>query len=55
VELERNLTSIRKQGLGIAAVSYDSAAVLKNFADRQHITYPLLSDSGSQVIRSSAS
>jgi len=26
-------------------------SVLKNFADRQHITYPLLSDPGSQTIR----
>jgi hypothetical protein len=35
----------------VAAVSYDSIAVLKNFADRQHITYPLLSDQGSKIIR----
>ena len=51
MELERNLAAIRKQGLGVAAISYDSVAVLKNFADRQHITFPLLSDSGSQTIR----
>jgi alkyl hydroperoxide reductase subunit AhpC len=51
VELERNLTAIKKQGLGVAAISYDSVAVLKNFADRQHLTYPLLSDSGSRTIR----
>jgi peroxiredoxin len=51
VELERNLAAVRKQGLGVAAISYDSVAALKNFADRQHITYPLLSDSGSKTIR----
>lgn len=51
MELERNLAAVRKQGLGVAAISYDSVAVLKNFADRQHITYPLLSDSGSKTIR----
>jgi peroxiredoxin len=51
VELERNLAAVRKQGLGVAAISYDSVAVLKNFADRQHITFPLLSDSGSKMIR----
>jgi hypothetical protein len=51
VELGQNLASIRKRGLGLAAISYDSVAVLKNFADRQHITYPLLSDSGSHIIR----
>ena len=51
MELERNLPAIEKQGLGVAAISYDPVAVLKNFADRQHITYPLLSDAGSQAIR----
>jgi transcriptional regulator with GAF, ATPase, and Fis domain len=36
VELQRNLDAIRQQGLGLAAISYDSVAVLKNFTDRQH-------------------
>jgi DsbC/DsbD-like thiol-disulfide interchange protein len=31
-------------------VSYDSVATLKAFADRQAITYPLLSDQGSKTI-----
>jgi len=51
VELEQNLDRIRKQGLGLAAVSYDSVEVLKNFADRKHITFPLLSDPESKIIR----
>jgi hypothetical protein len=51
VELEQNLDRMRKQGLGLAAVSYDSVAVLKNFADRRHITFPLLSDPQSKIIR----
>jgi hypothetical protein len=51
VELEQNLDRIRKQGLGLAAVSYDSVAVLNNFADRRHITFPLLSDPQSKIIR----
>ena len=42
---------IHEQGLGLAAISYDSVAALKNFADRKHITYPLLSDSDSKIIR----
>ncbi len=46
------MDAIRKQGLGLAAVSYDSVAVLKSFADRQHITYSLLSDSESKIIQS---
>jgi hypothetical protein len=37
--------------MGVAAISYDSRAVLKDFADRRHITYPLLSDSESKIIR----
>ena len=33
-------------------MSYDSVAVLKNFSDWKHITYPLLSDPDSKTIRS---
>jgi len=33
------------------AISYDSVGSLKNFAGRQHITYPLLSDPESTIIR----
>ena len=51
MELEQHLGAIRKQGLGVAAISYDSVGALKSFADRQHITYPLLSDPGSKIIR----
>jgi hypothetical protein len=50
--LEQNRERIRAQGLGLAAISYDSVAVLKSFADRQHIGFPLLSDPDSKVIRS---
>jgi len=34
----------------LAAISYDSIAILKEFTDRQGITYPMLSDPGSAVI-----
>ena len=51
MELEQHLGAIRKQGLGVAAISYDSVGALKSFADRQHITYPLLSDPDSKIIR----
>jgi hypothetical protein len=51
VELEQNRERIRRQGLGLAAISYDSVAVLKSFADRKHIGFPLLSDADSRVIR----
>jgi hypothetical protein len=51
VELGQNVDRIRKAGLGLAAISYDSPAILKNFADRRKITYPLLSDPESKIIR----
>jgi len=51
VELEQNLPEIRKRGLCLAAISYDSPAVLKNFADRKNISFPLLSDTDSKIIR----
>lgn len=42
---------MKKKGLGLAAVSYDSVAVLKDFTGRRRITYPLISDPESKVIR----
>jgi hypothetical protein len=51
VELEQNRAEYGKLGLGVAAVSYDSVAVLHNFAERRGIHYPLLSDPDSKVIR----
>jgi AhpC/TSA family/Disulphide bond corrector protein DsbC len=41
-----------KQGIRLAAISYDSEAILKYFADRQHINFPLLADPDSKAIRS---
>jgi hypothetical protein len=38
-------------GLGIASVSYDSAALLRNFAERKDLHYPMLSDPESKMIR----
>jgi len=51
VELQQHLEAIRRQGLGVAAISYDSVGALKNFAERQGIAYPLLSDPDSKIIR----
>jgi hypothetical protein len=51
VELESQRESLRKRGLGLAGVSYDAAAVLKDFAARRGIGFPLLSDPDSAVIR----
>jgi peroxiredoxin len=51
VELQGRLNEIRQSGLGLAAISYDSRDVTADFARRRGISFPLLSDSGSQVIR----
>jgi AhpC/TSA family/Disulphide bond corrector protein DsbC len=51
VELEQQKDAYRREGIGVAALSYDSAGVLKDFAARKGITYPLLSDPDSKVIR----
>ena len=51
MELQNNLQNIRAEGLDVVAVSYDSVAVLKNFADRRGITFPLPSDPESKIIR----
>ena len=51
MQLQASLEQYRKQGLGVAAISYDSVDILKNFADRMHITYPMLSDKDSATIK----
>ena len=52
MELETQVEAFRRRGLGVAALSYDSVEVLKDFSTRKNITYPLLSDSDSKIIRS---
>jgi peroxiredoxin len=51
VDLNREAAAYTRQGLRIVAVSYDSVAILQNFAERQKIAFPLLSDAGSKTIR----
>jgi len=50
VELQDQLETLQAQGLGIAAISYDSVEVLSDFATRRGITFPLLADDDSSVI-----
>src|ERR1700691_5440114 len=40
-----------KQGIKLAAISYDSAEILKHFADRRKIDFPLLADPDSKAIQ----
>lgn len=49
--MQDNYAKIKAAGLGLAALSYDSPEVLRTFAERRHIEFPLLSDPGSAIIR----
>jgi peroxiredoxin len=51
VELQGRLEDIRKQGLGLAAISYDPPAILAAFSRQRGIAFPLLSDAGSATIK----
>lgn len=51
MELQGRLPDIRRNGLGLIAISYDPVEVLANFAQRRGITFPLLSDAGSATIK----
>jgi AhpC/TSA family protein/cytochrome c biogenesis DsbD-like protein len=50
--LEQSRPLIEKEGLRLAAVSYDSQETLQRFAEKYRIRFPLLSDPDSAVIRS---
>ena len=50
MQLQRSLPEIQRAGLGLVAVSYDSTATLRAFADKHAITFPMLSDQGSKTI-----
>jgi len=52
VQLEAAKEQFVKRGLAIAAISYDKKEILQHFSNRMKITFPLLSDEGSAVIRS---
>jgi hypothetical protein len=51
VELQGRYDDIRKQGLGLIAISYDSPETLKKFADSRGIRFPLISDAGSAIVK----
>ena len=50
MELQDRVEELRAQGLGVAAISYDSQEVLADFSRRRGITFPLLADADSSVI-----
>jgi hypothetical protein len=45
------LATLRTHGVHAAAITYDARETLHTFGEAYHIAYPLLSDTGSQVIR----
>jgi peroxiredoxin len=51
MDLQSRLGELRAKGLGVAAISYDPVPTLAEFATRQQITFPLLSDAGSATIK----
>jgi hypothetical protein len=51
VELQRRYDDIRRQGLGLVAISYDTPETLKAFTASRGISFPLLSDAGSAIIK----
>jgi len=51
VELQDNLATLQREGIQPFAINYDPVEVLASFAEKHGITYPLLSDVDSKVIR----
>jgi len=50
LELQSQYDSLRKDGLGLVGISYDSQEILAAFSEQHGITFPLLSDVGSATI-----
>jgi peroxiredoxin len=51
-QLEQAKARFEEKGIRVASITYDSEAILKEFSLRKSITYPMLSDTGSKIIRS---
>jgi predicted dithiol-disulfide oxidoreductase (DUF899 family) len=49
--LQGRLTELQQKGLGLAAISYDPVETLAAFSRQRGITFPLLSDAGSETIK----
>lgn len=51
MELQSRYADITRQGLGLIAISYDAPETLKQFSDSRGITFPLIADAGSAIIK----
>lgn len=52
MQLQNAKQRFEKQGIKLAAISYDTPAIMKDFTARHGIQFPLLADPDSQIIRS---
>jgi peroxiredoxin len=48
--LQKDNEALKAAGINQVAISYDSIEVLKRFADKNEISYPMLSDTDSKLI-----
>ncbi len=51
VELQGRYADIKAQGLGLVAITYDPPETLEKFSESRRITFPLVSDQGSAIIK----
>ena len=51
VQLQQKQSEFTKNGLQIVGLSYDSVSKLATFAKKKKLSYPLLSDEGSKMIK----
>lgn len=51
MELEKTRSSLAALGFGLCSISYDSVAILREFAARRSISFPMLADPDSTIIR----
>jgi len=51
LDLQSQYDTLRKDGLGLVGISYDSQEILAAFSQQHAITFPLLSDVGSETIK----
>ena len=51
MELQSRYADITKQGLGLIVISYDTPETHKKFLDSRGITFPMISDAGSAIIK----
>src|SRR5262245_60260596 len=51
VELQKYWQQFKKEGWGVVTITYDSTDILSDFGTRQGITFPMLSDPDSKIIK----